>query len=385
MSTRYEELDSIRGIAALMVLLSHLFFIFPSVGSVLNSKFGLSSTFFWNGHSAVIIFFVLSGFVLSLPFYKYDKPSYVEYIIKRVCRIYIPYIVIVAIAIVFKMILQPKIGTIPGLVNWGLWSEKVSFHNILNHILFINEFNSDSFVMVVWSLVHEMRISIIFPFIVLLLVKLKIKLSILLAIILSFFSVLLIMNFPTKFNIPVSTNYFITLHYISMFIIGSLLAKSRHQFINNIYKMKVFITLIGIVFFYFPGIPFKIVSMIVGEVNYTVYQMVIDWIISIGAASLIILVLNSRMVSKILLIKPIKLLGKISYSLYLVHPVVLLTMVHILYGFLPIPFILFVSFILSLLLSWLSYKYIEYPSIKFGKYLSKQRNANSIMKQEASA
>jgi peptidoglycan/LPS O-acetylase OafA/YrhL len=370
MNTRYEELDSIRGIAAFMVLLSHIFFIFPNIGSTLNAKFGLFSTFFWNGHISVIMFFVLSGFVLSLPFYNSNKHYYTDYIIKRICRIYIPYIVILFIAIIFKIMFHSKIGNVPNLVNWGTWDNgNVNIDDILKHIFFLGEFNSDSFIMVIWSLVHEMRISFIFPLIILILTRLNIKLSIFIPVVLSTSSVFLIIHFPTKFNIPISTNYFITLHYTSMFIIGSLVAKYRLKLLNIKNSVKILIFFAGIVFFYFPGIPFKILSLVIGNVQYTSYQIYIDWMIAIGSSCLIITSLNSKIASNFLLFRPINFLGKISYSLYLVHPLVLLVSVYTLYGYFSVPLILIISLILSIVFSWLSYKFIELPSISLGKHL----------------
>lgn len=63
-SNRIESLDSIRGIAALAVLMGH------TVGSfawpLAWSKIPFINIFF-EGYPAVIMFFVLSGFVLSRP------------------------------------------------------------------------------------------------------------------------------------------------------------------------------------------------------------------------------------------------------------------------------------------------------------------------------
>ena len=131
MIKRYEELDSLRGIAALIVLFCHLLFIFPSIGDNLNAKFGIVLSILWDGHSAVIIFFVLSGFVLSLPFYKDNKPNYIRYLIKRICRIYVPYISVIIIAILTKMVLDSKLDTIPHLSGWGLWNIEISLKQYL--------------------------------------------------------------------------------------------------------------------------------------------------------------------------------------------------------------------------------------------------------------
>jgi peptidoglycan/LPS O-acetylase OafA/YrhL len=59
-----------------------------------------------NGDAAVFIFFVLSGYVHSLPYLRGTQPAYPEYVIRRVCRIYIPF----AAAILFALLLYSLAG-----------------------------------------------------------------------------------------------------------------------------------------------------------------------------------------------------------------------------------------------------------------------------------
>ncbi|OSY11781.1 acyltransferase family protein [Bacillus mycoides] len=381
MTRRYKELDSLRGIAAIIVLLGHFLALFPILGKkVMYSTFGAYFSILWQGHSAVIIFFVLSGFVLYLPFYKGTKFNYLKYLIKRVCRIYIPYIVILFIAIGIKLGIHSKIGTIPGLVQWGSWNIEVSFNRVMDHILFLREFNSDAFIMVIWSLVHEMRISIVFPLIIFLLLRVNWKVSIGIAMFLSVIGYLLMKNIPSEFNIPVSTNYFITLHYSSMFIIGALLAKNREYLVSKIINLKVKYLLLplGLLFFSYPRIPFMLLSKLIGEIDYELYLIIIDWYICFGAVLIILSALSSKLFSKLLLIKPVQFIGEISYSLYLVHPIVLLTTVHIFYGKISVPLILLISFIFTMVVSVLCYKFIEIPSIKIGRKLAAENSRGDI-------
>ncbi|MED1089129.1 acyltransferase [Bacillus paramycoides] len=381
MTRRYKELDSLRGIAAIIVLLGHFLALFPILGKkVMYSTFGSCVSILWQGHSAVIIFFVLSGFVLSLPFYKGTEFNYLKYLIKRVCRIYIPYIVILFIAIGIKLGIHSKIGTIPGLVQWGSWNIEVSFNRVMDHILFLREFNSDAFIMVIWSLVHEMRISIVFPLIIFLLLRVNWKVGIGIAMFLSVIGYLLMKNIPSEFNIPVSTNYFITLHYSSMFIIGALLAKNREYLVSKIINLKVKYLLLplGLLFFSYPRIPFMLLSKLIGEIDYELYLIIIDWYICFGAVLIILAALSSKLFSKLLLIKPVQFIGEISYSLYLVHPIVLLTTVHIFYGKISVPLILLISFIFTMVVSVLCYKFIEIPSIKIGRKLAAENSRGDI-------
>ncbi|PFD42975.1 acyltransferase [Bacillus cereus] len=381
MTRRYKELDSLRGIAAIIVLLGHFLALFPILGKkVMYSTFGACFSILWQGHSAVIIFFVLSGFVLSLPFYKGTEFNYLKYLIKRVCRIYIPYIVILFIAIGIKLGIHSKIGTVPGLVQWGSWNIEVSFNRVMNHILFLREFNSDAFIMVIWSLVHEMRISIVFPLIIFLLLRVNWKVSIGIAMFFSVIGYLLMKNIPSEFNMPVSTNYFITLHYSSMFIIGALLAKNREYLVSKIInsKVKYILLPLGLLFFSYPRIPFMLLSKLIGEIDYELYLIIIDWYICFGAVLIILSALSSKLFSKLLLIKPVQFIGEISYSLYLVHPIVLLTTVHIFYGKISVPLILLISFLFTMIVSVLCYKFIEIPSIKIGRKLATKNSRGDI-------
>jgi len=43
------------------------------------------------GLEAVIVFYVLSGFVLAITAARINAPSYTAFTVKRFCRIYIPY------------------------------------------------------------------------------------------------------------------------------------------------------------------------------------------------------------------------------------------------------------------------------------------------------
>ena len=58
-----------------------------------------------SGGTAVRFFFVLSGFVLVLPFLRHPHSPYFPYVVKRICRIYLPYLAAVALAVIAIRIL----------------------------------------------------------------------------------------------------------------------------------------------------------------------------------------------------------------------------------------------------------------------------------------
>ncbi|ERM01337.1 hypothetical protein Q644_22290 [Brucella intermedia 229E] len=91
--------------------------------------------FFFAAHEAVLLFFLLSGFVLTLPFMNH-APSYPAYLIRRTCRIYLPYLVALSLALVGALFLN---GPIPQLSNWFnlTWTTPVTPQTIAQHLLFI--------------------------------------------------------------------------------------------------------------------------------------------------------------------------------------------------------------------------------------------------------
>lgn len=62
---RYDEIDSLRGFAALAVIISHGLAIFALPSNLLDVT---PLYLLWSSHEVVIFFFVLSGFVLTLLF-----------------------------------------------------------------------------------------------------------------------------------------------------------------------------------------------------------------------------------------------------------------------------------------------------------------------------
>ncbi len=66
MSKRINELDSIRGLAAITVVFGHFCLMLPSLPN--SIKFS-PLRFLWAGGGAVIVFYVLSGLVLPMALY----------------------------------------------------------------------------------------------------------------------------------------------------------------------------------------------------------------------------------------------------------------------------------------------------------------------------
>jgi peptidoglycan/LPS O-acetylase OafA/YrhL len=92
-----------------------------------------------------------------------------------------------------------------------------------------------------------------------------------------------------------------------------------------------------------------------------------DWAVTIGVCVFIVIALSSKKASAVLRSKPLLFCGKVSYSLYLYHAIVLLTAINILFGALPLWQIWMLSVAATFALSALMYRLVEVPSIKMGK------------------
>lgn len=219
----YSELDSLRGIAAFIVMLAHCtivgFYNQSSLWFVLNDT---PLRFFWSGHQSVIFFFILSGFVLSLPFIEKKDITYSGFMIKRICRIYIPYVFAICSAVIIRVYFSWN--SVVGFETYKFWSTPITSDIILKHLYFIGVYNYTAFDTAMWSLVHEMRISIIFPIVLAILLRRGFKTSLGTALCLSAFAS--IIEYWLVPHVKHLGNFHETLHYLSLFIIGSLLAES---------------------------------------------------------------------------------------------------------------------------------------------------------------
>lgn len=359
----YKELDSLRGLAAITVLIGHYLHVFrvqsgpyADVGHKIEMARKTPLFALFAGHESVMLFFVLSGFVLSLQFLKGKPVDYSSYAVKRVFRIYVPYLAALSLALLCCRFLYS--GHIADLSTWfnTPWSGGITLSALADHAVFLGSFKSDVFDPVLWSLVHELRISFLFPFLTLFLVLGSWRSNVTIALLLSLFG----MTATLALNkLKIDLDYFLTLHYAAMFIFGFLLAQN----INAIFAWlrqrstaeRVAVAAAGFCLYTFS-------HLLPGRLGY--YE---DLPIAAGAALLVITAVCSARTSAFLQRPVVKFFGDISYSLYLYHAIMLLAFTHVLYGKLPIAAILSLAAGASVLASWISYRFVELPAIRMGK------------------
>jgi peptidoglycan/LPS O-acetylase OafA/YrhL len=290
---RIDYLDSVRGIAAMMVVVYHF------IGGKWSymPAFHVASMVF-NGSDAVSFFFVLSGFVLSFKYlHTAAEINIRQYILNRALRIYPAFIFTV-------------------LINFLYWNRANLDLNLLKEIFYYNKQelwqelslvrNVHKFYLPGWTLGIEMALSLLMP---LLIIGAKNHIK------------------YVVWLIPISI--FIGNGYISMFIfhfcLGIILAYFYHQIQQfNFREHKLypyrFLLMVGIFLLFsvrhidrmFPfGETFNKYSQLY---NFGLFHIT-------GFASFLILawIINSKTAQNVLSIKPLIYLGKISYSLYLMH------------------------------------------------------------------
>ncbi|MDA2518130.1 acyltransferase [Bacillus cereus] len=368
MSKRIKELDSIRGLAALTVVFGHFCLMLPSLPN--SIKFS-PLRFLWAGGEAVIVFYVLSGFVLSMALY-HSKTNYWGYLIKRFVRIYIPYYFWIIVTFVLFILFSSY--EVVGLRDWfyDRWQGSITNLDILNHFVLLNNFFTENYNPVIWSLAQEMRISIVFPLLFLLFYKLNWKKTILFALSCSLISVVLNMLHIGKAE-GFYNGYADTLHFTSMFMIGMLLFKYQEKLIYSYRNMKKFkkgfLIALGVILYLYS-------ILIYGFSRNDTTFLLKDWGVVMGISIFIIMAMSNLKVKAFLNKSVFVYLGEISYSIYLCHFPIMMVLFKLLYTKIPIFFLLTFCIAMTLLFSIVSYYLIEKKCINWAK----QRTTNFLKK-----
>jgi peptidoglycan/LPS O-acetylase OafA/YrhL len=377
--TRYVELDSLRGLAALTVLLCHFHFLWVDdthPASAIYQSFVAAT--YPLGAEAVILFFVLSGFVLSLPAINGKPQTYPTFITRRIFRIYVPFLVALAVSVAGASWLHGAVTR----SGWFLlsWSEPVRLWLVVQHVLFLGNYDTFQFDNPIWSLVYEMRISIVFPWLCAFVLRLKSQWGCLLAVSFSIFSI----EVARLFVEPNVRALAYTVGYAAFFVLGITLARERRSiavWFNNLPgPARPTFGAVSLLIFAFAGPLFNYLTR---RLIHQDIRSIIPWTSAVGACGLVIVSMNSRSLKSFLDWAPIHWLGEMSYSLYLLHFVVLLYCVHLLYGRIPLPAILLLSLIVGLVVSRVSYLYIEVPSMNLGRKLGNKFSRAPILAEVA--
>jgi peptidoglycan/LPS O-acetylase OafA/YrhL len=366
-------LDGLRGMAAVNVVIAHflsgfypeiLQFNYPSIPKSLNldlTSIVLSSPFlsiFYNGHFAVLVFFVISGFVLTAPYFE-GKPKII--LTRRLCARYFRLNIPIAASIIFSYFAYSAgMYTLNALTPTGsflavLHHENISFNDALKSALYDSIlFGIDTFNPPLWSL----RVKFIGSIILLVFyIFYRPKISPLPVLIFSLFASVFFkadsvyfqcMLLGSLLNIARPTALIGATSFFVGFYFGAF------QYENNLYSL--------LPNFDYYGIEKKTIYNGLGA-------LLLTWPIAYGYGGIFF---SSRVM---------QFLGKISFSIYLTHYLVLSSVGCFLSFYLPrdriyISLNFLVYIIECLFLSYLFYRYIDLNAVRLSntfvkRYLNK--------------
>ena len=308
---RYTRLDGLRGLLAVMVALNHSFMILsiPFFANIwgknifhftdFQSKLQQLSMLIGNGGLAVSIFFVMSGFVLaeSSKKWSFSPLQILSFYIRRLLRLYPVYLFLVIVSALYMWTVF-EYKTYPIAAPWFHWwmQFEMTFKEFILNLTFIHTYLGG----VTWTLRVIILASLFFPPMMYLSRKISTVANILVFILLAIASYKLL-DFP-NFN---------DLRFLYMFYLGGMLPRFQQKF---------------------ESVPGLVIILLAAPLTfialYSRYQTEIHntGVIESIFAFLLLGVLaynNKQNMLKFFDSKAFQFLGKISYSLYLVHFTVL--------------------------------------------------------------
>jgi peptidoglycan/LPS O-acetylase OafA/YrhL len=369
---RYRTLDSARGIAAFVVLLHHCFMSLAGGGedraAILRE--GIYAPLGWlyatplrlavSGPAAVLLFFVLSGFVLTLSVRSSPRPTPVAFAISRFARIWLPFAFVILCSAALSLLLAGR--AVAGASPWfhAQWGQGATPGNLVRHLLMTGTgIDLDS---PMWSLIHELRISLLFPLLVFITLRLGYR-ALVLSVFASLICTYLAGNLAMRGGMAslVSTGI-----YVYFFVIGILIAVHRDRLQQMLIRAPKFgVPLLWILALAGLGIAPGDTSHIVA------FNSELLLLLNGLAAALVILLCTiDGWAAKLLLLRIPLFLGRISYSLYLTHVVVISSLVHALGTQVPLATSILVSIPISLAVADICQRFVERPSQSFGKQMA---------------
>ena len=170
-----------------------------------------------------------------------------------------------------------------------------------------------------------------------------------------------------RINLILEYNLF---YYLTFFLIGAILSKYHHH-IQPVVENST----LGM------GIPLFILAITLYTFSWNIQQLPNtylrmaskiprDYVVSIASVIIIVLGTSDKFGSW-LKNKYLAKLGEISFSLYLIHPLVIGIIAFQFGQILPPYLIVIIAFFLSLILAFPFYNVVEFPLQKLGKKLSK--------------
>jgi peptidoglycan/LPS O-acetylase OafA/YrhL len=312
MKKRLIELDGLRGIAAISVVLFHYFYRYNELYGHTNISINWAQ---W-GQYGVQLFFIISGFVIYWTLNKVRSPA--DFIVSRFSRLY-PVYWFCALITLFSINL------------FGLSGREIDInHAIWNILMFHQYLGIQSIDGVYWTLAVELTFYFwIFCFF--LIGQLKKA-----EVFFSSFLILAIMDSSGYIDLPKALQHILMLEHISFFIAGICFYKIVNELHNKWTYGILFFSLITTI------ATFSLILCIVFFCFYLVFYLAI----------------TKR--GKFISCRPLLFLGGVSYPLYLIHQNIGYIIINIFYTYELNPYLgIITALILSIALAVIANLYVE--------------------------
>ena len=301
---RNQALDGLRGLAALAVITAH---VVVATSVVQSSQFfsgalpltGADWLFAktplvlpWSGREWVIVFFMLSGFVLSLSTAEGARFDPARYYPTRIVRLYLP----VWACLVFAAAVHEAFdrGRVEGATEWlnlhaSGWTASATF----NDVSLLVSPGDYYFTTVLWTLRWEVAFSLLLPLFLLCATRIPLRL-------------LVVAAFATIVVGGAHSSLFV---YMPAFMLGTALAFASAQVKAVLAERRAYV-------------PVLVASPILLTAT---HWMPAGWrgpalgMVVLGATGLVAAALAEGPFARALRTRPMQLVGRRSFSLYLVH------------------------------------------------------------------
>jgi peptidoglycan/LPS O-acetylase OafA/YrhL len=377
---RIIALDGLRGVAAIMVLLHHALLMLPDFADYewysrlpVHASFGqflLLQTplrLVWAGQERAIMFFVLSGFVLCLPWLAGKPQSYGRFLLGRFCRIYPPYIAAMALAALASVLIGghvlPRASVYFSELGWARNPDSGTLPSIL---LVLTNHHSDYINEAVWSLTWEVRVALIFPFLMLPLLRWRNR------GVVQVYVLLLLLGQAARHLLtahPDSAEMLaLACRYTGCFVLGTGIAMNRVKIAEWFAKRQAAF-----------GWLCLTLALLICWVPWPHFH---DEIVGIGASLLIVAIIGTVRLKQWLAKDYWLWLGKQSYSLYLIHVPVVMVIVILFSGVVPLWACLSVIPV-SIALAQVFHLHVELPSVSLAQKMANFERKKALVAVES--
>ncbi|BAY07254.1 acyltransferase family protein [Calothrix sp. NIES-2098] len=361
---RVSELEGLRGILALWVVITH---ILPTAGIQENllGPFKLIA----QGFYAVDVFIIISGFVI---FYLLDnaEEKITTFITRRFLRIYPVYLVCLIVSIILTPFYLKTLEQLPypSISRINVIGDSLRFFvpHIIAHLTLLHGIlpqailpsSAYAFIGQAWSISLEWQFYLIAPFVFYLIKFKRAKL----------FTLFIIFLFTISHLFSFQKSFILSKSSIILFFIG-IMSFYIYKYYNPTYISRFQALIL---------MPVTVVFTILLLKNpaITLWSLIFCCVLSKD-------VLIPKFICKILNHPYILFIGKISYSIYLSHIIVLYSIAYLLYKYLPslnqYIFLLSLTILtitITIILSNFLYTQVEKPFIQLGKSLFSHKPTN---------